>query len=131
MNVMESKIAQHFYSEARKTPVSDRLHDALREPLMDYLPDDIQYSQCYDRFEYLMALVHADIRRSQGSVAWGPPGRFSSRRGEYNIAAEIEREVTDMGDSWPLIQCGLFDASVERLKSVKAEFDRITSERFY
>ena len=39
-------------------------------------------------------------------------------------AEEIEREVADMGKSWPPLQAGLFDASVEKLQSVKAEFDK-------
>jgi hypothetical protein len=33
----------------------------LREPLGDYLLDDVQYERAFDRFEYLRALVQADL----------------------------------------------------------------------
>ena len=38
----------------RSTPLSDRLFEVLRQPLKEYLPDDFDYQQCFDKFEYLL-----------------------------------------------------------------------------
>jgi hypothetical protein len=43
------------------TPLSDHLYEILRGPFREILPQDIRYQECFDRFEYLFALVHADL----------------------------------------------------------------------
>ncbi len=112
--------------ERHYTPLNDHLYDLLREPLKEFLPEDIRYGRCFDRFEYLMALIHADLYERQGHSIWGPIGRFGWRdRGypENHISTEIEEEATTMGEDWPPVKAGLFDGSVERMLSVKMPFD--------
>jgi hypothetical protein len=36
------------------------LFEALREPLREYLPDDAEYDNAFDWFEYLICLAHID-----------------------------------------------------------------------
>lgn len=100
-------------------PFNQYLDALLREPLREFLPDDTRYQQCFDRFEYLLALVHADLELKSGSNAWGPVGCFRWRKG---IISEIETEATKTGDNWPPLKAGLFDGSFERLKKVKDAF---------
>jgi hypothetical protein len=112
----------------RHTPVSDHLFDTLRGPLREFLPGDDDYRDTFDRFEYLLGLVHADLKRSQveGGL-WGPVGCFAWRgrhlhqegRASQKIGTEIEVE----GANWPLLKAGLFGGSLEQLKATKAKFD--------
>lgn len=110
------------------TPVSDHLCDKLRGPLREFLPRDEDYQDTFDRFEYLLGLVHADLNRwGVENGWWGPVGRFAWRGSRFNqegstsqkIGAEIEAE----GSNWPLLKAGLFAGSLEQLKTAKAKFD--------
>ena len=40
------------------------LEGLLREPLKEYLQNEGEYIRTFDRFEYLFALVYADINES-------------------------------------------------------------------
>ncbi len=113
--------------ERHYTPLNDHLHDVLREPLKEFLPQDLRYERCFDRFEYLLALVCADLHERQGRNIWGPLGRYSWRdRGypENHVSAEIESEATTLGEDWPPFKAGLFDGSVERLLWIKEPWDK-------
>lgn len=114
--------------ERHHTPVSDHLFDKLRGPLREFLPRDDDYQEVFDRFEYLLGLVHADLNRSPVENGWwGPVGCFAWRgrhiyqggRTSQIIDAEIEAE----GAGGPLLKAGLFDGSLEQLKTAKAKFD--------
>jgi hypothetical protein len=108
------------------TPISYRLYDILREPLRDFLADDFKYQKYFDKFEYLMALIHADIRKEQGRNPWGPEGCFSWRyrhSSGYNVFDDIEAEAEKDGEKWPLLREGFFGGSLSRFKLVKSEYD--------
>ena len=49
--------------ERHNTPLNDHLFEVLRDPLRDFLPDEIDYERFFDRFEYLFALISADLDR--------------------------------------------------------------------
>jgi len=129
--VMENSIAQQLPNMQNHgfTPLSDYLYEQLREPLKEYLPLDTRYQKCFDRFEYLLALVYADLDKGNNSHIWAPVGCFGSRgRGAFNldvppIMKEIASEVTKEGENWPLFKAGLFDQSVERFQAIKVDFD--------
>jgi hypothetical protein len=128
-NVMNKGLAERLSGmERHHTPLSDHLQQVLREPLREYLPQDEHYQKCFDRFEYLFALVHADLREKQESSIAGPLGCFlwrNRRDPENHIAVEIELEIKDAGDNWPPLKVGLFDDSLERFRYLKREFDSI------
>lgn len=119
------------------TPLSDHLYMVLRESLKEYLPQDIRYQECFDRFEYLLGLVYVDLRYKQNGNApepirvWGPVGCFMWRDGRYSnecrIMKEIELEVTKAGKDWPILAAGLFDASVERFQFIKTSYDQFVN----
>jgi hypothetical protein len=113
------------------TPASDYLIDLLRPLLQESLPSKYRYEECFDRFEYLMALVFADLREksSQQNISdfWGPIGRFVwTRAGRADhIQHVVANEATALGANWPPLKINLFDGSVDRFNVVKEGFDRV------
>ena len=114
--------------ERHHTPLSDHLYDKLRGLLREFLPRDEDYQDAFDRFEYLLGLVHADLNRWEVENGWwGPVGCFAWRgsrfpqegRTSQKIGVEIEAE----GANWPLLKAGLFGGSLEQLKTAKTKFD--------
>ncbi|MBI5115866.1 hypothetical protein HZA56_05290 [Candidatus Poribacteria bacterium] len=106
-------------------PVSDYLHDVLRNPFRDILPDDTLYERYFDKFEYLRALIHADQLEKLGHGVWGPVGRFAWKQPmtETHIVNEIDREVRESGADWPPLSAGLFDKSLDRLNVIRDKYD--------
>lgn len=134
-DVIPHDVGQHLPGmERHRTPVSDHLFSVLREPLREYLPDDTQYEKCFDRFEYLLALVHADLYEKLGQSVWGPIGRFGWRGrhfrefGPETIMSEIESDAAAAGDNWSPLQAGLFNGSMERFSRIKQEFDNLIKD---
>ena len=115
--------------ERRHTPVSDYLVAHLRPVFRDYLPDEGDYEMTFDRFEYLFALVFADLERSSwGGGGWGaPPGRFAWRRQSRiagpDVVEVIAREMESLGSNWPPLKAGMFNSSLEQAQQAKAQFD--------
>ena len=121
--------------ENSQAPLSTHLFDVLRRPLHRYLPDDAKFQDSFYRFEYILALIYADIRNKlrphERAPYWGPFGipSFEWRYGDTTLAI-IEEEVQFAKDQWPLLKAGLFDGSLERFWEVKAGYDRlVTSAR--
>ena len=112
---------------SQHTPLSERMFSALREPLRRYLPDDDQYDENFDRFEYLLALVYADFgAQAEGeSWFWCPLGRFAwKRRSRRCPGADLVRdEVSHNGEESLLLQHGMFGGSLERLEKATADVD--------
>ncbi len=107
--------------ERRHTPLSDYLHDLLRESFKEFLPHDAQYEECFDRFEYILAMVYADEENKQGDDwAWVPTGRFGWRK---NIIKQIDEEVKKDGKNWLPLRSGLFDGDLDRLLKAKKVTD--------
>lgn len=83
-NVIKADIASQMpdYGD-RLVSINDRIYDILREPLREYLPGESDYSDTFDLFEYLTALVHLDVRLQTTKQAHAPVGRFYI--GRYHI----------------------------------------------
>lgn len=132
--VMEQDVGQKLPGMDRHhTPLSDHLYEVLRETLRGFLPQDIYYQRCFDRFEYLSALVHVDLNLREGGFSWGPVGSFGWRRRSHlgnqdDIVREIENEATTTGQDWPPLQVGLFNGSLENFRAAKASYDQHLKE---
>ena len=125
--VMEKKYARRILPGVGSyTPLNDHLQQVLRDPLREYLPQDENYQECFDRFEYLFALVHVDFLEKQEGHIWGPLGCFVWRN--RNIMMDIELEVKDAGKNWPLLKADLFDGSLGRFQDIKKKFDNFIGE---
>jgi hypothetical protein len=94
--------------ERRHTPVNDYLFDSLRAPFRDLLPDDRDYEDAFDRFEYLVALVRAQLDSSV------PVGRFGWHGAPLQRGSEVIKrlsgEAAAAGAQFPVIFSGLFES---------------------
>lgn len=128
-SVMRENVAQDLTGmRGHHNPLSVHLYNTLRNDFIEILPDDNRFQECFDRFEYLTALVHADLRHKMGNEIWGPIGIFGLRRRYYperSIIRIIESEAKEKGDSWPPLTAGLFDSSYDRFQFVKKAFDEM------
>lgn len=133
-NVMERSVGQQFLGmERHYTPLSEHLYDHLRIFLKESLPDDFHYQKCFDKFEYLLALVYADLRGEENGKFWGPIGCFGWRyrhSDNRSVMNEIEREI-EKGYR-PIIEtligAGFFNVSMERFKQVKKSYDELLTK---
>ncbi len=137
--VMEQSVGQKLpYMRGCHTPLSEHLYKVVREPLREFLPQDIDYEECFDRFEYLLGLVHADLYLELLGSPYGPVGRFGWKYefGVKNgyavyknpIVEEIELESIDAGDNWLPLTTGLFNGSLERFLYIKKAYDQDLGE---
>lgn len=128
-SVMETQIGRLIPGmDRRHTPVSDYLNECLRIPLREFAPGEEDYQAAFDRFEYILALVHADQNRwiMQDDSWRGPLGRFAWRGqsfGETRVREVIAKEIEAEGENWPPIKAGLFGGSLEQAKTAKSKFD--------
>jgi hypothetical protein len=90
------------------------LFATFREPLRRVVPDDVEYAEVFDSFEYLLA---ANYFHLSDSDKWAPPGRWCWRR---PWLGEPERDkILKDEDREPILGAGFFDASPERLKEIE------------
>lgn len=125
--------------EQHRTALSDYLYrEALREPLREIVPDDRRYERAFDRFEYLLSLVYADLyaadRGPEIDRVWAPFGCFAWRGNASNWKAsvmhEVDVELERVGAGWPLLQGGFFQGSLDRLRIIKAQYDGMIRRLF-
>jgi hypothetical protein len=112
--------------EQRRTPVSEHLCKELRALFCDYIPGQEEYESAFDRFEYLLGLVHADLNRREWENGWwGPIGCFVWRGRHFgvSISEQISEELEAAGTNWPLLKAGFFGSSLDQAKTAKANFD--------
>lgn len=126
LNVIELDHARRLPGmEHRHTPLNDHMFEVLREPLRDILPQDEEYANLFDLFEYLYALTHAEYRFAAGGDTWSPVGRFGWRRTSLGkLSSSIDAELQSQGESWPFLRVGHFG---ENFSKVKADFDKMLS----
>jgi hypothetical protein len=134
-SITRHDVWRHLSGREREfTPLSNYLWEVLREPLRACLPDDADYEETFDWFEYLLALAHCDLRmKANPKDVWGPVGRFG-----WRVAHGLSRIVDDTqleGRPTPprvcsAIAAGLFTGPREtrRFVEVKTEYDKFLAE---
>lgn len=111
------------------TPLSEHLYSVLREDFRGLLPKDERYEECFDRFEYLLGLIHVDLSYNDQDPSpngWGPVGAYRWRHRhtpQHRAMVKVENEAAAAGDGWQPLQAGLFGGSYQRFQKVKAAFD--------
>ena len=107
----------------RKTPISDYLHDRLRDFARPVLPDDHEYDEVFDQLEYLLGVVSAHAR----GHGIGPIGRFIWGQRPNDKPIPDEPFTTHAA---AFLSAGLFDGQQETLDTTKAAYDeRITGSQ--
>lgn len=106
-------------SENKYAPRSEHLLEVLRPRLELLLHIGSRYESLFDKFEVLLALVHAETSAS----GWVPAGRFAWKH-RHNLEgspiARLVNEATQESDKWGPLQAGMFAGSIEKFaKAVK------------
>jgi len=112
-------------------PISHHFFNRLLPEFRDYISGEDEFRAAFNRFEYLAALVYADLERQQNpgtDYVWGPHGLFAWRGGAA-VTADLQEEVEREGDEMPLLKAGAFGGSIKRLKAVKEPFDDFIKKR--
>ena len=114
----------------RHTPVSDYLHDTLRQKFLGDAPDDAEYSELFDRTEAMLALVAIDSKvnmQEDGQYYDGPYfGRFTWRErhlgDRIGVPFSLAAEFSAQGEAWGPLRAGLFGNSAERAEAALSQF---------
>ena len=119
--------ALHEGKQDRYTPVSDHLHDSLRDALRQVIPSDEQYTATFDRFEFLLGMIGADLKAHNIEGIYVPSPVVGSYGWRYNDGrSQGPRDwiKTDLdSEEWKALPGGLFDGSVDR---ARAAFDTMS-----
>lgn len=102
--------------ERQRTPMSEYLFDQLKPQFGDLLLLGTEYERCFDRFEVMLSLVHADQAqwgRLFGRFAWKQAGR-----GGEGPLQEVIAEANHLQCAWPPLRSGLFAGSYDRFQKV-------------
>ncbi len=132
VKVLKQDYAKHIPGMLdRPTPFSEYLFNTLRNSFKDLLPQDFRFENYFDRFEYLLSLVHADYSQKLRGHAYGPWGCYVWRNEDYpekNIMDVISKESDKDGADWLLLKLGLFGGSLERFREIKVAFDDVVKK---
>jgi hypothetical protein len=130
-SVLDLQIARQMPGyERRYTPINDRLFDNLKEPLQAYVPAESDYSMVFDRFEYLLAVVHLDFRIENGDAIYAPVGRFGWKRSYdgQTVGQQLCKELEETKSAWPPLKAGLFSSEERFLELQKVFREQILSQ---
>lgn len=109
-------------------PFSQRLFKHARDVVRRYTPADDYYAACFDRFEYLLALVCAHYWRKKDPGSAVRPlflRCFSYSLGDSPRHAAVDQEIDEMGPQWPLAKLGLFSSHAELLETRNVVLDAV------
>ncbi len=106
----------------RHTPISDYLHDVLREPLRAVIPSDARYEEFFDRFEFLVGTATFDLHEhKQGDyyMLRALVGRFGWKysHGLRGSPVEWAQTIIALGASAPPLRAGLFAGDPTRFET--------------
>jgi hypothetical protein len=133
VSLLDDEIAKHLPGQAHSyVPLNNHLYNVLKEPLAKSVLDGDEYEDLFNRFEYLLAMVVADQRVLSWSGPWAPIGKFGCRdqaihRGDRYVPKVVSAELETDGESWLLLQAGLFGGSLERAQEAKKIVDDLVS----
>lgn len=111
--------------ENNYTPRSEYLFKLFQPKLDDLLYLGNDYEAAFDKFEVLLALVHADLELELKQHLWGPIGRFGwkyrSWRGSSPYQLVLD-EASKLKENWPPLSAGFFGGSYARFENIAKEF---------
>jgi len=92
-------------------PASERMLTSLRGCFRATIPNDDDFEDLFDRFEYLLALYYLSGRINDSGYKWAPVGRFGYRKRHsgQHISKILDDERQRDGADWSPTAQGLFD----------------------
>ncbi|MDP3147484.1 MAG: hypothetical protein Q8N83_00005, partial [Ignavibacteria bacterium] len=123
--MLPGRNAQHY------TPFSDYLASFFQPYFADYILDKNTFYNLFDKFEYVLALIYADINYKENTQFWAPVGSYGWRNQHYypenTVAKVLEREVKKVNTEHPILKIGLFNNSMQRFLEIKKDLDGFIS----
>jgi hypothetical protein len=120
--------------ENKRTPTSDYLFEFLRPNLRELIPEDKQYGDVFDYFEYFQSLVTIDLYLQNGKDHWIPIGRFGWKNRDYgkHISTKISDEIEAEKSNWKPLTLGFFGNSFDRIKAAQEKLiERVNKINWY
>jgi hypothetical protein len=120
LQVMATNVGRKLPNhEQQYFPLSEHLFQTLATPVQEFLPNNREFDETFDRLEFFCALVVADLG-SEFSRGWLPIGRFGwkIRQGGIHVSKGIQKEIERDGEDWLPLKSGFFGGSSAR--AVKA-----------
>jgi len=113
--------------ERQYVPRSEYLFKLLQPTLDDLLFLGRDYEQDFDRFEVLLALVHADLESKESRRIWGPPGRFGWKFHHYDVnpLKDLIADANGQKESWGPLKAGLFGGDYTHFEKIASEYSRL------
>ena len=110
--------------DRRHVPLNDWIHNVLRQPLKQYIADDVKYSFIFDKFEILAALGFGSMEHSESYLSdWFPLGSFIWRsENRQRIIAEFEESINSLSNESPYVGCGIFGSNAGQCLSTIERF---------
>lgn len=122
--VLEKDAANTMIGRNCYAPMSEHFFAALREPFRFLLPDEREYQRCFDRFEYLRALLEVDmIGDPQCIGCFGWRWKYP----EQDVIKEIEAQEGQVGRNWSLYQAGWFQGQRERFVAARKKVSEVVA----
>jgi hypothetical protein len=123
--VMDKDTANTMMNRNCYAPTSEHFFAVLREPFRFLLPHEREYQRCFDRFEYLRALLEVDLTGDPQCI-----GLFGWRwkYPEQDVMKEIEAEEGQVGRKWPPYQAGWFQSQRDRFMAAKKKVSEIVAQ---
>ena len=127
ISVIDHSLAQslHPTNRRRPTPDSEHVFDVIRPFISEYVPDEREYEELFDVFEYLIALVYWNDEER-----WAPLGSFHWRQwGNYGhrdsavLNEFVLRVQTQAATGDGLLAAGFFNGSLDRFNEVVNSFN--------
>ena len=107
--------------EQRRLPVSDRVHDILRQPTEQVLVSSGDYSAIFDEFEILFTMGYAT--RYPDASYWGPVGRYVYRHGDRErVLTKIRTSIETEAAESPYVVSNIIGETVDDCLSNIAKF---------
>jgi hypothetical protein len=123
--VFNADFIRTAYGQRYYTPMSELLFKELRKHFTGVIPDDKDYEDLFDYYEYISCLVF--LREDQND--YPPIGRFGWKDRQF-INYKIS-EFQKHGDNHELIQAGLISSKDELLTLVSKINDTLKNERYF
>lgn len=116
------------------TPASDYLVDILSMPLKEYISEQNDLEDKFDRLEYLVGLSIIDYRQQTLGYPWGPIGRFGwhRRRSNDGIVSQVKNELEVEKDNWKPLKAGFFGGSLDRANTAQTNmFEQLKQTHWF
>jgi hypothetical protein len=105
-------------AENEYTPANNYIADLMRPVLYAYLPNESEYTESFDTFEYLLALTHLDLVAGSSFLRGAFATRLECESVEEARVYRFFKKDLDLGTDGELVRAGFFGGDVERFRSI-------------